>query len=274
MPKTEKRRVLSYSNRKSDGAMLLDASTPETEAGAYLALFEHLEQHWYMYQNLKDPISEKPDLPEGHPVGCFCKSCEAARDEVKTAAGREAERKEQYAWYLRAKDGDADAARALLNAQKSDEYAQFHFVWVDTHQAKYAPDPYLSGEQNCGAAYLTSAGLYLWERHGKKAKYQLFSSKTKGLQELARAVQHYDMTSKEEVDLRDAEWKFPTRKPEVTEVDWVRHSFEVQADDKHYDKALALLKEGSIKPGKVVKIIQPVCAFHKREASRFIYPYG
>jgi hypothetical protein len=60
------RRVLVYENRKSGDPYLLDASTEELEAGAFLKLFEVLDDSWQVYGALKE--ATKPRTPLEGPV--------------------------------------------------------------------------------------------------------------------------------------------------------------------------------------------------------------
>jgi hypothetical protein len=80
-------KVLIYGNRKQDDE-IYDISTPEKEAAAYLLLFRLLDEQWEVYC----------DLPAN-----------------------------QKSRYEKAKAGNADAAKRLLNARKDYEYEEFHF---------------------------------------------------------------------------------------------------------------------------------------------------
>jgi hypothetical protein len=83
-------KVLIYGNRKQDSD-IYDVSTPEKEAATYLKLFQYLDEKWQVYCDL--PTNQKDR-------------------------------------YAKAKFGDADAAKRLLNARCDYEYEEFHFGTV------------------------------------------------------------------------------------------------------------------------------------------------
>lgn len=78
-------KVLIYGNRKEDDT-IYDASTPEKEAAAYLRVFKELDEYWQCYADL---------TAKWKPV------------------------------YDKAKAGDAEAAKRLMNARKDYEYEEF-----------------------------------------------------------------------------------------------------------------------------------------------------
>jgi hypothetical protein len=80
-------KVLIYGNRKQADD-IYDISTPEKEAAAYLKLFQTLDKEWDVYCDL--PVNQKDR-------------------------------------YLKAKAGNASAAKSLLNARRDCEYEEFHF---------------------------------------------------------------------------------------------------------------------------------------------------
>jgi hypothetical protein len=79
-------KVLVYSNRKID-PIIIDTSTPEKEAAAFLKLFKHLDEEWRVYDDL-DP-------------------------------------KYQNLWD-KATTGDADAAKKLLKMRRNEEYESWY----------------------------------------------------------------------------------------------------------------------------------------------------
>jgi hypothetical protein len=78
-------KVLIYGNRKEDDT-IYDASTPEKEAAAYLRVFKELDEYWQCYGDLT--VKWKPV-------------------------------------YEKAKAGDAEAAKRLMNDRKNYEYEGF-----------------------------------------------------------------------------------------------------------------------------------------------------
>jgi hypothetical protein len=81
-------KVLVYGNRKSDD-ILIDASTPEKEAAAFLKLFNYLDNEWQCYSDMDG---------------------------------------KQKILYGKAKAGDASAAFRLLSQRKSYEYEEWHIA--------------------------------------------------------------------------------------------------------------------------------------------------
>ena len=51
-------KVLVYSNRKID-PIIIDASTPEKEAAAFLKLFKHLDEDWQVYSAVPGNVWEQ-----------------------------------------------------------------------------------------------------------------------------------------------------------------------------------------------------------------------
>ena len=94
-------KVLYYDNRKID-PILWDASTPEKEDAAFLALFHVLDEDWECYHDL--------DEREGYLN--------------LTDWRRQRERREK------AKKGDSEAAKALLQARQDNEYESWYLFKV------------------------------------------------------------------------------------------------------------------------------------------------
>lgn len=77
-------KILVYGNRKADDEFY-DASTPEKENAAYLAIFKTLDQDWQVY--------EADELSSRH-----------------------------AAWLIQARDGNAESAKRLIKDRKNYEY--------------------------------------------------------------------------------------------------------------------------------------------------------
>lgn len=93
-------RVLQYDNRKID-PILLDASSPEKEAAAYLALFAYLRTEWQVYADLEEPVAW------------------------------DAQPSKQQKLYAKALAGDAVAVKQLLVARRQEEYEYWALIDVD-----------------------------------------------------------------------------------------------------------------------------------------------
>jgi hypothetical protein len=85
-------KILLYENRKCD-PVAFDASTPELEKAAYLALFKLLDEDWEVYS---------------------CGDLNAIQQKL----------------YDKAKAGDVEAAKKLLTARRDYEYEMWQFVNV------------------------------------------------------------------------------------------------------------------------------------------------
>lgn len=115
-----KRRVLVYESRKL-GRMLFDVSTAGLKAKAYMALFHAFDAAGY-YEDLSGPEIQ---ALAGHPEGCMCGVCHAARIDAKEVQAR----KELAELADRARLGDHAAVRELLDARNRAhvEYETFDF---------------------------------------------------------------------------------------------------------------------------------------------------
>lgn len=129
------KRILIYTNRKID-PIYWDASTAELEAGAYLALFKHLDEGWKVYLDLQEEL-EPLVFPVDHVSGCRCDRCLSAPLRLKERANMEELRKKHLALYEKAKKGDALAARALLRARGSGEYQSYSFAEVQSASVEF-----------------------------------------------------------------------------------------------------------------------------------------
>lgn len=94
------KKVLIYKNRKID-PLVWDASTPELEAEAFLALFDYLDNSWKVYDNLKE--NPQPDLMRGN----------------------------QFALYNAAKAGHIRACRELLSKRMHNDYEFWQLLPVE-----------------------------------------------------------------------------------------------------------------------------------------------
>jgi hypothetical protein len=83
-------KVLVYGNRKIDD-IIIDASTPEKEAAAYLKLFKHLDEEWKVYDS--------------------CPGTEWDQTRIKAARA-----------------GNAHLAKELLTRRRRDEYEEWHIA--------------------------------------------------------------------------------------------------------------------------------------------------
>lgn len=270
------RRVLVYENRKTD-PYYLDASTEELEAGAYLKLFELLDESWQVYGALKEK-EEKPYFkkPEGHPDGCMCETCVSYRKEEKAIPERERERLAQYELYKAAKKGDALAARKLLNQRKDYEYEEFKFVRVESALSSYPPREW-GVTKPCGEVFVAENGVYKWALHGRIATrelreavydYGFKGSQKEAIEYLTKGkILHFDPKTKTEVDLGDEVWKFRPRKEGQTDDDWMYRGLGGDSRDKK--QGIPILEQGSMKPGKVLRLTEQVCGGCRRDMERF-----
>lgn len=130
-------KVLIYGNRKQDD-MMWDASTPEQEDAAFLALFRYIGDVWKVYSTLNADLKDtEKDLKELEEVSAAYtkKSMPAALMETaKTQLANKAElersvrrQKEMSELYKKAKTGDAKAAKALVLMRKDYEYEEWSY---------------------------------------------------------------------------------------------------------------------------------------------------
>jgi hypothetical protein len=121
------KRVIVYENRKTDGPILWDISTPELEKGAFLDLFKYLDESWQIYYGLTD-LQEptKPSLTleqiEGLPEGRVREEAMAEQKDYKHELSYLQESRLQQKLYERSKSGDANAAKRLLSMRQDHEY--------------------------------------------------------------------------------------------------------------------------------------------------------
>lgn len=280
-PESAFRRVLIYENRKTD-PYYLDASTEELEAGAFLKLFEVLDESWQVYSSLKE--AEKPyyKRPEGHVDGCLCDECKAFRKEEKALPNREQERLEQFDLYKKAKKGDALSARRLLEKRKDYEYEEFKFAQVESALASYPPREW-GVTKPCEEAFVAENGVYMWSLHGRIATRELRAdrqnygfhgrSQKAALEYLTKdGPMKLDPKTKEIVDLGDEVWKFRPRGKDKEgktwdDADWMYRG--LGSDSRYAKEGLPLLEEGSMKPGKVIRLTGMICGGCRREMERF-----
>jgi len=119
------RRVLVYENRKTNGPLIWDVSSPELERGAFLGLFNYLDKEWgvYDFEDLQEPsislnLEQISKLPEGRVK-------EEALKEHKERNVRLYEFHKsqlQQKLYERSKAGDVNAVKKLLTQRESYEY--------------------------------------------------------------------------------------------------------------------------------------------------------
>jgi hypothetical protein len=225
------RRILVYENRKSS-PQYWDASTPETEAGAMLALFRVFDTNQF-YSELKC----SPELKAGH---------------VKDCSEQKRIHAEQLALYKQAKQNDADAANRLLHTRRHYEYEEFKFEWVDEAKAQYSQKPWGTNSP-CAVAYVTTKGLVRWEYHDR-VRYELHATQEEAvayLQTLFRFVE-----KARGLKCPSTHWNFEKVSPHVNQA----------------KRAKILTKRKRITPGKVVALILPVCPICRTALQRFTPP--
>lgn len=275
------KRVLIYTNRKTDPAYF-DASSEELEAGAYLSLFEMLDESWRCYESLKEEEKPYHKKPEGHPAGCMCEECKAFRREEEVIPGREKERLAHLELYKAAKKGDALAAKKLLTARKDYEYEEFRFGSVESRVASYPPREW-GVTKPCGEVWIAENGVYKWGTHGrvstralreKRAEYGYNGPGEKGALErlVTGSVLHFDPKTKTVVDLGDEVWTFaPRGKTKEGKVwddgEWMYWG--LGSDSEFKKTGIPILEQGSMKPGKVIHMTYQVCGGCKRDMERF-----
>ena len=269
------RRVLLYTNRKIDHPVLYDASTEELEAGAVLALFQHLDVDWQVYGDL----TEEPYIsafPKGHPDGCMCEQCQYARKTRADAPNAKQANVDALALYERAKQGEAQAAKALLHMRRDGEYQRFDFVFVEAETSTY-PKREWGVTKPCGVGYVHETGLIRWGNHGRLS-YSLEANQKEAVKRLTEkgGVLHYDATTKEEVVIEKPWPVKPFRKPKVNQFTEKMETDEeyacamLNADHENGAHAVKVLAMEVIPAGeKVLKFTKQVCLSCKREMERF-----
>lgn len=133
-------KVLVYENRKTDGPLIWDASSPELERDAFLGLFNYLDETWEVYSDLVD--LEKPKKPsltleqiDGLAEGGVKREAIAEyRKYGSEVAGFKKSRLQQKL-YERSKEGDANAAKELLLSRKTYEYEHWTLCDVVSKEA-------------------------------------------------------------------------------------------------------------------------------------------
>lgn len=100
-----------------------DVSTPSLKAGAFLGLFQQVDDCGY-YDGLKPPFAEerKASFPENHPEGCRCNQCSNVRTYLKNFDREQEMDQRQRNLYQDAREGNADAAFHLLKLRNNYEY--------------------------------------------------------------------------------------------------------------------------------------------------------
>ncbi len=254
------KRILIYGNRK-EPTSYYDVSTPEREAGAYLAVFEKLDIDWQVYSELQETIPEPPKFPEGHPQGCFCDECKAVRVQMKRAPREEARVTEQRSLYERAKKGDARAARKLLMQRRDYEYEEIRIERVHEEEAEYEPvDEYGTPEKPCNE--------YALVKHGQN--YLVFGLNHGNYSGHPRVFGSLDEAEKRFEGRRFKELKRPGKHPLIKEqyvcVGTKEHG--AYGDD---EKLVAQYPKGTVvvPSGKVRIFRMQTCETHEREMKRF-----
>jgi hypothetical protein len=269
------KRVLIYENRKSGEPYVLDASSLELEAGAYLALFRCLDQ-WQVYEDLKEATYQR-HLPEGHVPGCLCEACKMFQEGQKQLPLLEQKRQMDLKLYQRAANGEAAAARALLDHRNSpdSEYENFRFVTVEASTSSYPPR--IWGEQKpCGEAFVCNNGLYVWGLHGavetrlgrQTHGYGYRPGRKAALEYLTNSgILRFNAATQTQVDLGDEVWTFKPRKDGWDDGEWMYRGLCSEAE--HAKTGIPLLERGSFTPGKVLRLTWAVCSSCKRDIERF-----
>jgi len=133
------KKVLIYESRKTDGPIAWDASTPELENGAFLELFNLLDQDYGFYSDLQNlQMPEKPltlkqieKLPGVGLRQIATRDRESYKEREKDY-GRSEYQKELYD---KIKSGDSDAARQLLEMRLEYEYEYWSLCQVCSQEA-------------------------------------------------------------------------------------------------------------------------------------------
>ncbi len=133
-------KVLYYSNRKCNG-MYWDASNPEKEAAAFLALFNYLKDYWEVYESLEDDLQDAQNS-----IKATSTKLSAISDSAEYSA-KKYDLEELHTWVTRyerdiriignqlqlfkeACAGNAKSAFNLLKLRKGDDYEDWDFVTV------------------------------------------------------------------------------------------------------------------------------------------------
>ena len=275
--------VLRYSNRKED-ACFWDASSEDLEAGAFLALFKHLDEDWRVYECLTEE-EELPKPPAGHVAGCKCQQCDYVEKRKATFEGEKAENEEQLVWYKAAKKGDALSAKKLLTARKSGEYEEWRIERVYSKVAKY-PEAVWGNTKPCSFVYVHESGLVRQSMHGRSGFYRLMPTEKAALK-YAVDRNGGDPNTKEviswekEVGQQIKVVKLPlvwdpagtygrARKPEETEADFAVSVCCAEPEDVKL--ALEIVAKGPFTPEKVTKFTRQICSRCQQERDRFNVP--
>lgn len=133
-------KVLVYENRKTDGPLIWDASSPELERGAYLGLFNYLDEDWRVYSdlvNLQEPQRPSLTLEQigGLLEGRVKEEAIAEHRDYRSKVADFQRSQLQQKLYERSKEGDANAAKKLLIARKTYEYEHWTLCDVVSKEA-------------------------------------------------------------------------------------------------------------------------------------------
>jgi hypothetical protein len=133
-------RVLVYENRKTNGPLIWDASSPALERGAFLDLFNYLNREWEVYSDLIDlEEPKKPTLTleqiEGLTEGRVKEEALREHKEYKSGLHEFHKSQLQQKLYEKSKVGDANAVKKLLNERKTYEYEHWTLCDVDSKEA-------------------------------------------------------------------------------------------------------------------------------------------
>jgi uncharacterized protein with FMN-binding domain len=264
------KRVLVYENRKAPPAYW-DASTAELEAGAFLALFKHLDEDWQVYSGLTQEVSQAT-LPKGHPEACFCDECKGVRAEISRFAREVRDQKDDLALYEMAKKGDADAARALCASRKDHEYEEFKIEQVSEAKAQYAPSKW-GVTAACGEAFIDENHVSVWMKHGKITSVRLVSTAKEALERFTDRILKFD-PKKLEVT-KPVTVKFKAQGTQ-TEDKWLGRELGIYMEDKRTAKdlelreaGLAMLRAGEYTLVNPFGLSQFRCEGCRREQTRF-----
>jgi hypothetical protein len=280
-PENTVKRVLVYENRKCDPTYY-DASTEELEAGAFLQLFKDLDEGWQVYAGIEDPHEVWTKRPEDHPDGCMCDQCKAFRSQSKKLPEQEKERLAQLELYKKAKKGDALSAKKLMTMRKDGEYEDFKIVRVQSFLSSYPPREW-GVTRPCGEVFIAANGVYKWATHGristrelreKSYEYGYNGPGTKSALKrvVTGSVLHFDPKTETEVDLGDEVWSFRPRGKDKDGKPWSDGEWMYRglcSDAEHAKTGIPILEQGSMKPGKVIRMTYQVCGGCKREIERF-----
>ncbi len=133
-------RVLVYENRKTNGPLIWDASSPRLERGAFLDLFNYLNKEWEVYSDLVDlEEPKKPTLTleqiEGLRDGGVKKEALLEHKGYKSEVADFQKSRFQQKLYEKSKAGDANAAKKLLTERKDYEYEYWTLCDVVSKEA-------------------------------------------------------------------------------------------------------------------------------------------